>query len=181
MSLSHPVDLPSEAPGRMGTSGRALPLAVLLFSLCSCCFYSVPTGPNSTGAGDLWTAPQDEAAHHRPTPDAGGDSLAGGNELGGGECFAPMLHPDSGRLFLALSLTLHSLAGPAAAGRAAEGSGCAVLLRSQGSAREEDQEQEVRLCHCWAWCGGRGLGPGLGAGADPDQCVGLAKTGRKAG
>lgn len=80
----------------------------------------------------------------------------------------------------ALALTLRSPAGPAAAGRATEGSGRAVLLRSQGPAREEDQEQEVRLCRRWARRGGRGLGPGLGAGADPAQCVGMAKTGRKA-
>ena len=75
-------------------------LAVLLFSSRSCCVCSVPTGPNSPGAGDLWTAPQDAAAHRRPTPDAGGDSLAAGNELGGGECFPPPPCPGSGGLFL---------------------------------------------------------------------------------
>lgn len=46
-----------------------------------------PTAPNSPGAGDLWSAPQNTAAHHRPTPDTSGESLAAGNELGGGEWF----------------------------------------------------------------------------------------------
>lgn len=77
------------APGRIGMSRAALALAIVLFSSSSCCVCSAPTGPNSPGAGDLWTAPQDAAAHHRPAPDAGGDRLTAGNELGGGECFSP--------------------------------------------------------------------------------------------
>lgn len=45
---------------------------------------AVPTGPNSTGAGDLWIAPQDTAACHRPAADTRGGGLAAGHELGGG-------------------------------------------------------------------------------------------------
>lgn len=77
-----------EASVRMGMSVGALALAVL-FSSWSCYVCSVPTGPNSPGAGDLRTAPQDTAACHRPAPDARRGSLAAGNELGGGGCFPP--------------------------------------------------------------------------------------------
>lgn len=87
------------APGRTGTSGGALALVVLLVSSCCCCVRSVPTGPDSPGAGDLRTAPQDAAAYHRPAPDTRGDSLAAGNEPGGGERFPPPC-PGSGGLFL---------------------------------------------------------------------------------
>lgn len=67
-------------------------------SLTSC---SVPpTAPNSPGAGDLWSAPQNTAAHHRPAPDTAGKSLAAGNELGGGEWFFFLLRSGSEGLFL---------------------------------------------------------------------------------
>lgn len=67
-------------------------------SLTSC---SVPpTAPNSPGAGDLWSAPQNTAAHHRPAPDTAGESLAAGNELGGGEWFFFLLRSGSEGLFL---------------------------------------------------------------------------------
>lgn len=61
--------------GSTGPCSSPYPLAVS----------AVPTGPNSTGAGDLWLAPQDTAAHHRPTADSRGDGLSAGHELGGGE------------------------------------------------------------------------------------------------
>lgn len=59
-----------------------------------------PTAPNSPGAGDLWSAPQNTAAHHRPTPDTSGESLTAGNELGGGEWFFFLLCSGSEGLFL---------------------------------------------------------------------------------
>lgn len=68
---------------------------------------TVPTGPNSTRAGDLWIAPQDTAAYHRPAADTRGNGFTAGHELGGGEaspCWAVALGASS----LASSLTPRS-------------------------------------------------------------------------